>query len=1102
MNTSFAFRLPAVSLCIFVFLCLTKAQADTIPFIESHIVIDKGLKFYDEERFGEAILEYEKVSRNDTNYAVALVELARACMADSQYARAIGYAKEGLKTGSRYDMLFYEYLIITYGNNNQSDEAIKVFEEGAQKFPHDFRLFHNIGMVYNRAKRVKEAAGYFQEAIRINPVFASSHYMLGVICAYNDHFVPAMLSLQIAILIEPEADRALQALIIMEQIAKNQLKNNPDSIQNIINSPAENDFSELETVIRSQAALNSKYKTRVKLGYTELIKQMQVLAEQIRYRADDKGFWMQHYVPFFTALWAEKYFEPFAYYLFSSLASGDKQVKAEIARNASAIKKMGSRAGDLLRKPRENRIAVVGGKSRMVKHWYYTNGLLQAVGDYDEKLQSSVGDWKFYHDSGYPKAEGTFTGQGKKTGIWRYYYVNGNLSEVETFKDGISEGPDTTYHFNGRVKQQQHFSANKLNGMVKAFHETGAPYAEVMFKDGQKEGKAIYYHKNGVKESEAVFKNDMLEGLVINYYDNGQTESEATMVTGKSEGLYRYYYPSGKLNYEGNMTKGERTGEWKWYHENGQLSKTGSYIDGKEEGLWISYYENAKTESEMTYKSGLLQGSNKDYDEDGILYSDWEYNKGDLLRTTYYNKSGEIISSSEEKGDVLNLAFYYPNGMKAKEGKTVRDRQSGVWKEYFISGKLYAEIPYTDGQKNGLAKYYFVSGELSEEINYEKGLREGYYKSYYKNGNMMQEGWHKNDEPEGTWIKYFSNGIMNYRCFYQDGKQTGYEEYYHPDGTKESEVYSEYGYFTADYEFDSAGNVISESKLQQGNGQLKLAHRNAKQSLDAHYKYGKKDGEIRHYYANGTLKRVDRFANGYKEGKSISYHDNGKIFLEGEYKYDKREGLFTMHDEEGKLTHTMNYSNGDLEGEWKWFYPNGNTEIAGTYRDDNRDGYFSYYHEDGSLRYRLHYAGSKLIGYTYFDKEGNFINEIPVLNQTAKIVAYYQNGSISAELNYVSDLKEGKQVYYHPNGKLESEEFFKSGEREGSSRNYHPNGNLKEDETYFYDERNGICRYYTANGMLSKEIPYLLDLVHGRVNYYENGRLSRTVRYEYDEPYE
>ena len=84
---------------------------------------------------------------------------------------------------------------------------------------------------------------------------------------------------------------------LIEQVVQNKYKFNANSYQ-VTNDgyKPENDsvFTELDALIRSKVALNKLYKPKTKINYN-MVKQIQLLLERLKYIPNSGNYWMEKY---------------------------------------------------------------------------------------------------------------------------------------------------------------------------------------------------------------------------------------------------------------------------------------------------------------------------------------------------------------------------------------------------------------------------------------------------------------------------------------------------------------------------------------------------------------------------------------------------------------------------------------------------------------------------------------------------------------------------------------------------------------------------------------------------------------------------------------
>lgn len=112
------------------------------------------------------------------------------------------------------------------------------------------------------------------------------------------------------------------------------------------------------------------------------------------------------------------------------------------------------------------------------------------------------------------------------TGEVRFFYETGEVKQLQTFKNGILNGPRKGWHINGQLRQE------------------GA------FEDGKIIGTRRVWYDNGKLRDEGNYKNGKLDGIRKGWWDNGKLKHEYTYNQNKFDGPYRKYTKDGKLEEE------------------------------------------------------------------------------------------------------------------------------------------------------------------------------------------------------------------------------------------------------------------------------------------------------------------------------------------------------------------------------------------------------------------------------------------------------------------------------------------------------------------------------------------------------------------------
>ncbi len=248
--------------------------------------------------------------------------------------------------------------------------------------------------------------------------------------------------------------------------------------------------------------------------------------------------------------------------------------------------------------------------------------------------------------------------------------------------------------------------------------------------------------------------------------------------------------------------------------------------------------------------------------------------------------------------------------------KDANGLKQGKWVFYYDDAKtqIKKEGEYKDNKKTGIWKEYYVSGKVKSEITYIKNKPNGYAKFYYENGNVSEEGIWKGNKWVGDYKYYYKNGKPSYVWHYsENGKRTGEQKYYHENGKIMIEGNWQDGKEQGTIkEYDNTGKLISEKTFNDGKmdeTSVKIYNTNS---------------------ANNTTKTNNtetkntntETTNTTKKPKEVGYFDgNGFHTVYNKYKLVDREGEF----KNGKLISGKRYYyNPDKTLKKTVIYKNGN----------------------------------------------------------------------------------------------------------------------------------------------------------------------------------
>ena len=388
----------------------------------------------------------------------------------------------------------------------------------------------------------------------------------------------------------------------------------------------------------------------------------------------------------------------------------------------------------------KSKVLYVDDKRQGPGYFYYPDGKLWRVVQYkDNYIHGQVFEYApdgrlitiITYRYGNPiesMAINRFDSLGRRNGLWREYYPNGQLKWEATYSHG------------------------KLDGYYKEYSQYGALVKYLRYRNGQ-----------AIKESAAQVKEKEQGSLrfVEEYYKNGKLKHTGAYSDTIPFGIHKFFDTTGRLvravwyNDVGIKigqgmvdSAGHKTGQWTLFYDDGHVMARGRYKDDRREGKWQFYYRGGQVMEEGSYHNGKPQGLWKWYYPDGHVLIVERY-AGGLLDGPYVELSPE--------GDTVVKANYIEGNL------------DGPW--LFQLGDYKEVGQYQDGRRTGEWKsYYMPEGKLMCIDYYEDGYREGKHKCYYPNGKVKEIGRYISGKKNGVWNYYTEKGYLIYTITYNFGE--------------------------------------------------------------------------------------------------------------------------------------------------------------------------------------------------------------------------------------------------------------------------------------------------------------------------------------------
>lgn len=337
------------------------------------------------------------------------------------------------------------------------------------------------------------------------------------------------------------------------------------------------------------------------------------------------------------------------------------------------------------------------------------------------------GIFKTYYITGELNNAHTYV-NGKKEGVQKVYYKNGNISQIYSVKAGKFEGTFESYFENGKLKEKRNYVNNEIDGIMLVYNENGNLEKKVNYAKGKRvddSNSKKEYHGNGKLKKESPIVNGKIEGREKIYYESGELFSFVEYVGNKKNGDYECYFGDGTIQQKGIYKDDKFNGFLKTYHTNGKLKNESINIDGKYEGYLTEYYFDGTVSSKKFYKGGkLILGdlSNKLDLCEGVNF----FLK--LFKDEKYDQLGDNNWINKNFGGIEDFRFVY----------------FSLASESFLSDKNECELEFLTQETNNdflTQKYEEIKRRLSK-CSFLKVQKEDFFK--YTSTKMIDFKYNKN----------------------------------------------------------------------------------------------------------------------------------------------------------------------------------------------------------------------------------------------------------------------------------------------------------------------------------------------------------------------
>jgi tetratricopeptide (TPR) repeat protein len=299
-------------------------------------LVSEGVVLEDNGKSEEALTKYQQALDADKDNATALAEMALSLLSLHRYEDAIKYCKTAIKTHPGNKAL--ESVYVTYGTAyddlRKSGKAIDIYNEGIKAFPDYYSLYYNKGITLTMMSKMEESLVCFEKSVTLKPDHPGSHFAIGTVCSTLHQTIPAIMGYFRLISIEPQTNRAKQALTnIQYLLSKNVEKKgdnnvtimvNPDLLDVANKKKVSNNFSATELNVTMAAGLDYDSASKNLSPAQNFKRKLDILCESLKETSKyNSGFFWTYYAPYFIEMKDKDMTTVFSYLALTTSGNAD-----------------------------------------------------------------------------------------------------------------------------------------------------------------------------------------------------------------------------------------------------------------------------------------------------------------------------------------------------------------------------------------------------------------------------------------------------------------------------------------------------------------------------------------------------------------------------------------------------------------------------------------------------------------------------------------------------------------------------------------------------------------------------------------------------------
>jgi tetratricopeptide (TPR) repeat protein len=295
-------------------------------------LLEQGENYFKQGKIDLALQKSQAVLNLNPANVEAMYAVATSYLAQGEYTKSLEFSKRAASYKTDHLPDIYLLMGLAYERLEDPWNALRTYRFAASQYPQNPAIQYRLGQIYVVLNKPELAADAFKVALRADPNNAAAHFQLGMLYYSHGYSTPAILSLSVALLLEPKRDPAPTIRKHISELLSHSVITGKKK--------DEGNFQSVDSALASQRKALLK-KSAKRTGFEIVKTQYQTLFKELNkstFKNQKKTFVLEYYVPFYNKLYQRGLNDAYVYYIFQG--SKDKATDSWLKKHPGKIQQL------------------------------------------------------------------------------------------------------------------------------------------------------------------------------------------------------------------------------------------------------------------------------------------------------------------------------------------------------------------------------------------------------------------------------------------------------------------------------------------------------------------------------------------------------------------------------------------------------------------------------------------------------------------------------------------------------------------------------------------------------------------------------------------